>query len=137
MPLLTSHSRFTCFFKSSYVQLNRKMGLGGSSICKVSAPTWVTQVLKVLGLNPAAVYWLLGFSAIGVLRPLTNWQQTGVIYGSLVLKALLLLRKCTYRNTPCNFNQFFFNPKTRPRMTTTFISLVSLVKIARLVTENI
>ena len=35
----------------------------------VRAPAWGTKVLRVLGSNPAAVYWLLGLSATGVLRP--------------------------------------------------------------------
>ena len=44
----------------------------------VRAPAWGMQVLKVLvGLNPAAIYWLLGLCATGVLRPAyklrANW----------------------------------------------------------------
>ena len=30
----------------------------------VRAPTWGTQVLKVLGSNPAAVYWLLYWATV-------------------------------------------------------------------------
>ena len=42
----------------------------------VRAPAWGMQVLKVLGLNPTAVYWLLGLSATGVRRPACNWEQS-------------------------------------------------------------
>ena len=38
----------------------------------VRAPAWGMQVLKVLRSNFAAVYWLLGLCATGVLRPVTE-----------------------------------------------------------------
>ena len=45
----------------------------------VRAPFWGTQVLKVLGTNPAAVCWLLDLCATGVLWPYwklrANWRS--------------------------------------------------------------
>ena len=50
----------------------------------VRAPAWGMQVLKVLGLNPAAVYWLLGPCATGVLRPACNWEQYGTAIAATI-----------------------------------------------------
>ena len=52
----------------------------------VRAPAWGMQVLKVLGLNPAAVYWLLGLCATGVLRPVCNWEQLGAVIAVWYMK---------------------------------------------------
>ena len=44
------------------------------------------QVLKVLGSNPAAVYWLLGLCATGVLWPACNWEQHGAVIAASPLR---------------------------------------------------
>ena len=36
-------------------------------------------MLKVLGSHPAAVYWLLGFCATGLLWPACNWEHHGAV----------------------------------------------------------
>ena len=46
------------------------------------APAWGTQVLKALGSNPAAVYWLLGLCATGVLDLPENREQTGAVFAA-------------------------------------------------------
>ena len=38
------------------------------------------QVLKALGSNPAAVYWLLGLSATGVLKPAYKLRDKLALY---------------------------------------------------------
>ena len=46
----------------------------------VRPPARRTQVLKVLGFNSAAVYWLLGLCATGVLQHTSKyWKQAGAV----------------------------------------------------------
>ena len=85
----------------------------------VRAPAWGTQVPKVLGSNPAAVYWLLGLCATGVLRPACNWEKLGAVTAASPLRQPL-----SHRLSPqielvirtSDFNQHFkstFKPMSR------------------------
>ena len=58
-----------------------QLGNGGSSVGH-RAPTWGVQVLKVLGLNPTSVYWLLSLSAMGLLRSACSWEQLGAVFAA-------------------------------------------------------
>ena len=71
------------------------------------------QVLKVLGSNPAAVYWLLGLCATGVLRPACNWEQLGAVIAASPLRHTLSRRSSPRTERvirPSDFNQPFNQP---------------------------
>ena len=71
----------------------RKISIEEKEVAQlVRVPAWGMQVLKVLGLNPAAVYWLLGLCATGVLRPACNWEQLGAVIAASPLRRPLSRR---------------------------------------------
>ena len=69
--------------------------------------------MKVMGLNPAAVYSPLGLCATGVLRPACNLVQLGAVIAVSLLRHQLSRRVMPQTERvikPSHFNhQFFIN----------------------------
>ena len=71
------------------------------------------QVLKIPGLNPAAVHGLLGLCATDVLRPANNWEQPGeVIAASLLFKASTI-SQLKFADYACDKTKWIFNQTSK------------------------
>ena len=80
----------------------------------VRVHVWGMQELKVLGSNPAAVYWLLDFCVRGVLQPDCNRQLLGTVLAASPLRHPLS-RLSSPRTGPAIRASELNQPKSQPQ----------------------